>query len=443
MSREKEMKKFYWKLHHWVGLYSGIIIGVLSLTGAIAVFIPEIDSLIKQQHYHATSTAYSSKYPQFSRALDTLFQRYPDYKSLSLTLPQSKKDPVTVQMQLGKKQGNARYEFFIDAGQDKVLGQRLAQNSLANYMRQMHVRLYEGSWGRQLVGLAGIALFVVSLTGLVIYGNFMKKQRFPEVRHRLNLRIRMADWHKIFGIASLAFNLVISITGAWLGLQPWLMKSLDIVPPNRHELAKQIDPEDDRSMKIHWEQVFQTLEQHFPEMQPRRITVSTNGQASIGISGNIKGHIFERNTNILDISKVDYRVLFRYKVSEQPFSSQFFFVQEALHFGDYGGLGLKIIYAILGLTSGFLSISGFIIYVYRKNTKSKTVEQRTLRLIFVFSLLFLLLLALIAFISLQIGYKNASYIAGIIINGSLIGYVIYAISKGLSQCISRNKKTVR
>ena len=429
MQSEKKIKSIYWKLHHWVGLYAGIIIAVLSLTGACAVFIPEVDSLVKQHYYQARSTPYAGAYPAFGKSLDTLTIRYPDYKSLSITLPVHKNDPVTVQMQLAGKQQKGRYEFFIDGGQDAILGQRRTQNSLANFMRQMHVRLYEGTWGRQLVGLAGISLFIVSLTGLLIYGSFMKKQRFPEVRRGLNLRIRMADWHKIFGIATLTFNLVISLTGAWLGLQPWLMKWFDITPPNRHVHSRELSSQADRALQIDWEQAFAALEKNFPELEPSRIVLSTDGKGVLGFSGRVKGHIFERNTNILDLSKQDYQVAFRYKVAEASWSSRFFFVQEALHFGDYGGLTLKVIYALLGLTSGFLSISGFIIYVYRKNRKHKNVEQGTLRVVFLYSLLFLLLLVLIAFVSLQIGYKNASYLAGILINASLIAYLVYALSK--------------
>src|SRR3546814_13544545 len=92
----------------------------------------------------------------------------------------------------------------------------------------MHVRLYEGNWGQQLVGIGGLALAVVAITGLMIYGNFMKRQVWPAVRNRKNIRIVMADWHKLIGISPLAFTLVIALTGAWLGLQPrrmnWYVK---------------------------------------------------------------------------------------------------------------------------------------------------------------------------------------------------------------------------
>src|SRR5690606_5067541 len=190
-------KKLFWRLHHWVGLYTGILIGVLSLTGAVAVFIPEIDELIVKHYYDAASAPSPSGIPQFGKSIDSLIKRYPDYSSLTINLPDQDGQTAKVDMTIRPPDQDdlVRYDFFIDAGMDRIVGQRNQQNSLANYLRQMHVRLYEGYWGRQLVGLGGIALAVVTITGLLIYGNFMKKQAWPNLRKTLDMRIIMADWH--------------------------------------------------------------------------------------------------------------------------------------------------------------------------------------------------------------------------------------------------------
>src|SRR5690606_29458203 len=80
-------KKLFWRLHHWVGLYTGILIGALSLTGAVAVFIPEIDGWIVKHHYNAHSSPSEHDIPQFGRSIDSLFHQYPDYNSLLISLP--------------------------------------------------------------------------------------------------------------------------------------------------------------------------------------------------------------------------------------------------------------------------------------------------------------------------------------------------------------------
>src|SRR5690606_7504010 len=174
-------KRLLWRIHHWAGLYAGILIGLLSLTGALAVFIPEIDALVLRYHYNARSSTPVAGDPQFGDAVDSLKSSFPAYSSMSIQLPEKPGHVAEIDLVDRPAEGSThRYNFFVDTGADRVVGQRDHQNSLANYLRQVHVRLYEGNWGRQLVGLGGLALVVLAVTGLLIYGNFMKKQSWPE-----------------------------------------------------------------------------------------------------------------------------------------------------------------------------------------------------------------------------------------------------------------------
>src|SRR5690606_23581091 len=132
----------------------------------------------------------------------------------------------------------------------------------------IHVRLYEGYWGRQLVGIGGLALAIVAITGLVIYGDFMKKQTWPNIRKKVNLRIVMADWHKLLGISALAFNLVIALTGAWLGLQPQLMRWFNITTPNTYKAPAIITPEADKQTAIDWKEALAVAKKEFPALHP-------------------------------------------------------------------------------------------------------------------------------------------------------------------------------
>src|SRR5690606_4670155 len=226
--------------------------------------------------------------PQFSQSIDSIIHQHPDYSSLSISLPDHPAQVVQADVILRPEGDNLkRIDFFIDAGKDRIVGYRDQQNSLANYLRQMHVRLYEGYWGRQLVGIGGLALAVVAITGLLIYGNFMKKQRWPKLRTTMDMRIIMADWHKILGISALAFNIVIALTGAWLGLQPWLMRWLEIKTPNTFKAPIVMEPEADKALHVNWDDVLTAAKREFPALRPRQLTSSTNGSATVTVRGNI------------------------------------------------------------------------------------------------------------------------------------------------------------
>lgn len=426
-NKGKKDKKLLWKLHHWAGLYAGVLIGILSLTGALAVFIPEIDAFIIKHYYQAKAVSHGGEL-KLGTAIDSLKLAYPDYRSMMIALPEKEGQVVQVDL-ITPGEGGAdieRYDFFIDAGAGRLMGKRDHQNSLANYMRQMHVRLYEGNWGRQLVGLGGIALAVLTITGLLIYGDFMKKQQWPNFRKTGKLRIAMADWHKLLGISALAFNLVIALTGAWLGLQPWLMRWLNIEIPNAFKQEVVMEAIDDRALNVDWNKVLAVSKAEFPELEPRYLVPSTNGAGTVSVRGNIRGTVYERESNLLVLDKQQYRPVFKYDIRKQQISTKFYFIQEALHFGDFGGLLLKLIYALLGLVSAFLSISGFIIYYYRTEKKSGR-RTTALKMTFFWSTVILLLLVLIALISLFVGYTQAAIVAAVIINTLLVGLLLYAL----------------
>ncbi|TDQ10284.1 PepSY-associated TM helix domain-containing protein [Pedobacter metabolipauper] len=438
---DKKKKKLMWTIHHLAGLYAGILIAILCFTGAMAVFIPEIDFLIQKHYYSASSSSTLSTLStiptsstasalssspsddiKFSRSLAELQKKYPEMSGLTISLPRQPGQVAVFNFKDGKK----TFAYFIDAGRDRVEGSRNPLNSVANYLRQMHVRLYEGFWGRQLVGIGGIALLVVTITGFFIYADFMKKQPYPEIRQKKGMRILMGDWHKILGISALAFNFVIAATGAWLGLQPKLEKWFNIENPNDFTPKVIYSPESDAKMAVAWPEVLKSVKREFPELIPVSIVPSDDGSATISITGNIKGLIYERNINTLLLSKTTLKPVFKYDIREKPFSHQFYFVQEGLHFGDFGGLAVKILYTVLGLITSFLSISGFIVYFYRTDKKEKR-KLSPLKITFIYILIIILVLTVIALISTLIGYKQAATLAAILVNGILTGYLIYVI----------------
>jgi uncharacterized iron-regulated membrane protein len=417
-----------WRIHHWAGLYTGIVIGILCFTGAIAVFIPEIDLVIQKNYYSVSSTLpVSGALPKIDSAMAQIKRDYPKMSGLLIDMPEKSGQIATFNFQVKgeNKAGNKTYSLFVDPVKDKILGNRDRQNSLANYLRQMHVRLYEGFWGRQLVGLAGVAFIVLTITGFLIYGNFMKKQSYPKIRKK-NARILMADWHKILGISALAFNFVIACSGAWLGLQPKLMQWFDIKAPNDFEAKIVMDKKADAQTTVHWDQVFKVAKHEFPDLKPGYIRASEDGTATIEVHGSIEGQIYEKNINSIVLSKTSYKPLFKCDIRETSFRDKFYSVQEALHFGDFGGMGLKILYTVLGLTSAFLSISGFVVYLYRTEKKEKR-KISPVKTTFIYSALILLILIIIALISMLIGYRQAATVAAVIINGGLIIWIVYAI----------------
>ncbi|MEO8174483.1 MAG: PepSY-associated TM helix domain-containing protein, partial [Sediminibacterium sp.] len=53
-------------------------------------------------------------------------------------------------------------------------------------------------------------------------------------------------------------------------------------------------------------------------------------------------------------------------VNEITPANRYDIINSQVHFGKYGGLPVKILYSLFGLSSGFLSITGFLLWLKRR-----------------------------------------------------------------------------
>ncbi len=426
--------KTLWRIHNWTGLYVGIVIGVLSLTGAIAVFIPEIESLFHKRGLELNEEK-TEKIPVF-QVLNSIQNNFPDEEILAIYPPQKEGDVYEFDLySYTGESDNKRLKVYTDAASGKILKTVDHFNSIPNYLRQVHVRLMDGFYGRQLVGLAGIGLIIISITGLLIYGDFMKKQIFGSFRKGKNIRIVMADWHKMVGIAALVFNLVIALTGAWLGLQPKLMSWTGMKVPNYFTIEEnKLTQEEDKTYEFDFETILAKSKTEIRGFIPIMVIPSVNGKRTVEVRGDIKGSFYEPHINKLVFDKLDNSVLFKYDVRDRPFWHRLYFVQEGLHFGRYAGLFTKVAYFLLGLTSGILSITGFVIYLKRKENK-KSSGPSVGKVIFMYSAA---IVGLLIFMGLATAYIGYYYVTVVITPAVYIFLALFIVYK-VYQWVRRNK----
>ncbi|QSE96197.1 PepSY-associated TM helix domain-containing protein [Fulvivirga lutea] len=360
-------KNFIWKLHSWTGLYAGLAIAFLSLTGTAALFRIEADHILNPD---LRKVDVGNQQVSLNTAVESVKKQYENLELFEVELPKTQDGSwnIRFQSESDSKLFPVFWEVFVDPYSGKTLGDRNYYKTFSYYLRNIHVRFYEGYFGRQIVGLAGIALVISSITGLLIYGRFTKRQNFGKIRNK-NIRTQQADYHKYIGITALVFNLMIAITGAWLGLQVYLQKWMHIDRPNTYISSNSVRIKNQSS--IDFDLALIKAKSEFPELIPTIIRPTKNG--TVEVIGDVAGKVYERNSNKLVLSTADYSTLFKYNISEATASHKLFFIQEALHFGDFGGFTLKLIYGLFGLTTGFLSLSGFIIYLER------TKKQRAVK----------------------------------------------------------------
>ena len=80
-------------------------------------------------------------------------------------------------------------------------------------MLSLHTDMFAGLPGELFLGLMGLLFLISIISGIVLYGPFMKKLSFGTVRKERARRLRWLDLHNLVGIATAGWLLVVGATG--------------------------------------------------------------------------------------------------------------------------------------------------------------------------------------------------------------------------------------
>jgi uncharacterized iron-regulated membrane protein len=216
-----------WRWHFYAGLFVLPFILILSLTGSIYLFKPQIDQWEERAWRNLGTEGAVSP----DRQLAAVMAANPDARFNHYRLPRQSGDAAMVQ--LGWANGRQR-EVYVSP-QGKVLGSLDPEARISETVSRIHGSLLLGKYGDWLVELAASWTIVLILSGLYLWWPRpfgLAGTLWP----RLSLRGRplLKDLHRVTGfwIAGLVLVMLASglpWAGAWGGAFKWARTELGLV----------------------------------------------------------------------------------------------------------------------------------------------------------------------------------------------------------------------
>jgi uncharacterized iron-regulated membrane protein len=198
-----------WRWHFYAGLFVIPLILILSITGAIYLFKPQIDRWEERAFAGPPLDHWVSAESQVTRAL----KAFPGATFDSYRLPERPSDAALVQLDIGSD--NMRDVFVSPQGQ--ILGSLDSDWRITNVVFKLHGELLLGTKGAWAVELAGSWAIVMILTGLFLWwpaGRGAAGVIWPRLRH--GKRAIWRDLHAVTGFWVSGLALVLLVTGL-----PW------------------------------------------------------------------------------------------------------------------------------------------------------------------------------------------------------------------------------
>ena len=205
------------RLHLWLGLGLGTLMVLVGLTGSALVFYTEIDAWLHPEQA-ASGTATSASYDHAIATLRAAYPGNPGPWRLEVTgeagaIPARYYDPHAT------AGGHfAPLMVWLSPDGAQILRRDRWGDYAMTWIYDLHFRLQLGQVGGTILGYAGLALFVLLLSGLWAWwprGSWRKALRYkPGAAPSRKLR----DVHKLAGLIGLPLLLLLTITGVMLAL---------------------------------------------------------------------------------------------------------------------------------------------------------------------------------------------------------------------------------
>ena len=365
-------------VHKWTSLVSTLFLLLLCVTGLPLIFAHEIDHLLG----HSVDPPALAEVPEAPASVQAMIDdaqaRYPDeHMQFVVGDPD---DPNVVFIRMGASPEGSTINVFdtYDARTGEHLNvYPLAKGGFMEVMERLHVDLYAGQTGTLFLGSMGLLLVLALVSGVVLYGRVMRKLRFGTVRDKAP-RLRWLDLHNLLGVATLVWLLVVGLTGTINALaipifQRWQANELAEMTA-RHAAPDQPPVTDLVSV----DRVLASAEAAVPGQILSFLAFPGNEFASphhfVAFMTGAEARSKRLFTAVLvDAATGDVR-----EVAPMPWYATVLFVSQPLHFGDYGGLPLKVLWAVLDLFAIVVLGSG--VYLWWKK-RGQTFDDwlRTVR----------------------------------------------------------------
>lgn len=339
------------KYHSYLGLIAGVFLIIIGLTGAVLAFNEDIDEAIFKPYQ-------VEGYPNslaLDKAIETVQNHFPEWEARIVHF--KKGESILFNLRLP----DARRFVFVHPETGQVIAHIDANTTITKWILKLHYSFYAGVVGRIWVLIVGILFFLSLITGVILYRKVIIKTLLFQVKiKRGHTRNFYSAWHRYVGVWALLLNLVLVITGVFLAYK---VAKGGLETPKMPEFVK---------LNLSVEESLNKIKSAYPGFTPTYIRLPKQASSAITVNGvfNTDPFYYSQYFNKFLIDNKTGEIKSVTKVSEAGLLTRLDSMISPLHFGQYGGLVIKLLYCFVGLSGPFLSITGFVIW-YKKRNKSK------------------------------------------------------------------------
>ncbi len=364
------------RIHTWTSLISTVFVLLLCITGLPLIFHHEIDHWLYEETEPAQVAA-NTPPADLDRIVAAGLAKFPSQAVQFMFW--DREEPDLVMLSIGETVDSDPENNRI-ARLDAHTGQYLDENDYRSHITyiflKLHIDMFAGLPGKLFLGLMGLLFCVAIVSGVVLYWPSTRKLNFGAVRRDRSRLVRWLDLHNLLGIVTVVWALTVGFTGVintWADLvfKVWQNGQLAEMTAAYRDRAA---PQGPTSVQA----AVAAARELMPGMAPSFVALPGNPFSS-------KSHyaVFMRGdspltSRLLRPALVDAQSGKVTDSRDLPWYVSALLISQPLHFGDYGGMPLKIIWALLDIVTIVVLATGLYLWAVRRS-RSRSSARRALQ----------------------------------------------------------------
>ncbi len=389
LSKKSAFRRVNDWLHLWLGLISGIVVFIISITGCIYAFEKEIRSFTQTyQFVNAQDSPMKAPSALKNMAEDFVQKKHGEFPTIyGISYPGKEKAAIAAY----SDEDYGYTMVYMNPYNGNVLHEKVLSNDFFRIVLMGHFYLWlPPDIGQPVIATSVLIFVVLLISGLVMWWpkNLKKSNVNKSFKIKWKARFKRVnyDLHNVLGFYAMVFALVLSLTGLVWGFQ-WFKKAYFFTLTGGQALEEFTKPSSDSTFvnlpakataeDLIWQRMIKEYSDPNAQIQ---VEFAHQPSDPIQVIYNPDyGTYYKRQFRFFDQYSLEEIQkgggVYREKYEEASVGEKIYRMNYDIHVGAIAGLPGKMLAFFVSLICASLPVTGFLVWWGKKKKTSKNKKQ--------------------------------------------------------------------
>lgn len=375
--------KTYLDVHTWTGLAAGMALFIAFYTGAITVFMHELEAWDS----YSNSVASAQSFTKAQRLVDQVLVEDPAAAPNMRLYPSQPGHPENVVRWFERLEDGTFETHEYRLNEADSLNAQVDNAHLAGFVYRLHYTAgLPSSFGLYVLGIVCLIYGIALVSGVIIFLPNFLRDLFIIRPAQTNRKRFWLDTHNVVGVLSLPWHVMFAWSSAVLAIGAFFLVPFqylvfdedmaELLGPELGRVAP-LEPTGQAAPMLSVTELLAIARREAPSLEPRQLRYANTGDrnGTVTIYGTVATKTLDTNASVtLNMSSGEVLNVTHPETSSA--GATFYDGLIALHFVSFGGFTAKWVYFILGLAGAFLFYSGNLLWVETRRKRRRPAQPR-------------------------------------------------------------------